>query len=145
VNIVKGTFRLSLLVGAAALGWFTWDASQSAHRVAAYHREIWETHRCAGKLLGQDVRQYQNAYGNLDLGKLGCSGREFWANMGEIEKAQHELNPYNETWWRYFRIDAQSAFWSALGLLVLTNLLGLAFLGARRAFRWVSDGYQQGK
>ena len=144
MNVLRGTFRLSILVGVAALIYYLVEASQAAGQQAHRDWELWYTQRCGRILLGKDVTPYQNEYGNIDLGRVGCSTRQFYSNIGEIEEALKQHDPYDATWRRVWRARVEIAAIYGVLFFVLTNLLGFGFLGARRTYRWVSAGYRTG-
>jgi hypothetical protein len=145
VNVLQGTFRLSILVGILALAYNAYDASQAAGRQAHRDWELWFTLRCGHRLMQtHDLTKHENQFGNFDLGKLGCASRTFWANTREVEDASRRPDPYQETWSRVWWSSLPDGALNAFSLFVLTNLLGVAFLGMRRAYRWVSAGYKGG-
>lgn len=143
VNVIRGTFRLSILVGLFALTYLWWDCAQKAGKAAADSQELWSTLRCAGYLLKLDTKPYENTYGNIDLGKhTHCVSRQFWANRSEIEEALREENPYQSRYDREISWLWQTAWSGAIAAFVITNLLGFAVLGLRGACRWVFAGYR---
>lgn len=144
MNIVRGTFRLSILVAVAALGYFWWQATQQARAVAMSNQELWSTLRCAGYLLKLDTSKMENAYGNIDLGaNTHCVSRQFWANRREIEEASKRESPYRESFNEEMKWRRDTIWEGAFAMFVLTNLLGFAFLGLRWAYRWVFAGYRR--
>ncbi|MDO9381553.1 MAG: hypothetical protein Q7T86_01695 [Hyphomicrobiaceae bacterium] len=144
MNILKGTFRLSLLVGLAALGYFVWDALETANASAQKDVEMWSTLRCGERLLSVDTKPYENDYGLIDLGKAGCSGRQFLAHRHEIQAAIKQDSPFLATLRKERDWRLPIAYGDAVAAFVLVNLLGLCYLAARWAVRWVSSGYRPG-
>ena len=143
MNIIRGTFRLSILVGLASLGYFWWQAIQAAGDAAASRQELWSILRC-GKSLLPDTSRYENQYGNIDLGKMGCASRQFWARKDEIEEALRQESPYQEVYAEELKWRRSQMWYAAAGMFVLTNLLGFAYLGLRAAYQWVFAGYKAG-
>jgi hypothetical protein len=141
MNVLRGTFRLSIFIGLAVTAYFAWQAFVKSHEAYKQSFELWSTLRCGRHLLDKDTKSLENEYGNIDLGKVGCIDRQFWANKHEIQEAWAQANPNMEQRDWMLRYGLRDAWISGLIAMVLTNLLGLVFLGVRRAYRWVIAGY----
>jgi hypothetical protein len=87
-NILKGTFRLSIVVAvlAAAYGFYEQLSAFAKSREA--NREMLLTLKCGAKLSEATLKSAVNQYGNIDLGKVGCSIRHFFASFDEIEQTR---------------------------------------------------------
>src|SRR5262245_29536545 len=103
MRIMRGTFRLSLVLSVIAAVWAVIDAHSAALTRSNESFRLWETLRCGKKVLGTDTTPITNEYGNMDLSKVGCSYRPFFARAHEIETALQENNPsraeYNIHFW----------------------------------------------
>ena len=143
MNVIRGTFRLSILVGLASLGVLWWQTQNEAHKAAGGSYELWSTVRCAGYLLESDTKPMENDFGNIDLSKhTSCSTRPFWTNRQEIADALKSESPYQARYAEEMKWRRHQIWQGALAMFLLTNLLGLAFLGLRAAYRWVWSGYR---
>jgi hypothetical protein len=103
--------------------------------------EIWQTLRCGQKFLNKDMSEYTNQYGLIDIGTAGCSQSRFLATFDEIRNAlasDHPRDRYSQVFWP----KLYDALAYALVAFVVVNLLGLLFLAARGALRWVWAGYR---
>lgn len=143
MNVMRGTFRLSLFVGLAVTAYYVWQAFAKSSERYRKDFERWSTLRCAKHLLDKDTKQIENDYGNIDIGKLGCIDRKFWANKHEIQEAWAASGPDYAISKGMFESDLHQAWVPGLMALIVTNLLGFAFLGMRRAYRWVAAGFGQ--
>lgn len=141
MNVLRGTFRLSLFVAAAVALYGVWDAFLKADDAARRDHELWSTLRCGEYLLKQDLTQYTNAYGNFDLGKLRCSHRTFWANKSEIETALRQLDPGPARRSQELNWQLRMAGANTLAAFVGVNVLGLLFLGLMHVVRWIRSGF----
>lgn len=143
MNVMRGTFRLSILVGVVMGAVLSWKALRVADEAYRKDLEMWTTLRCARHLLDKDTKPIENEFGNIDIGKIGCANRQFWANKKEIQEAWAQAEPDRKQ--RDWMLDhgLKEAGLNAVLALVLTNLLGLVFLGVRRTYRWVAAGFGQ--
>lgn len=142
MNVLRGTFRLSIFIGLAVTAYFVWQAFVKSQEAYDRSFELWSTLRCGRHLLDKDTKSLENEYGNIDLGKVGCIDRQFWANKQEIQDAWAQPNPNREQRDNMLLYGLRDAWISGLISTVLTNILGLAFLGGRWAYRWVVAGYK---
>lgn len=142
MNIIKGTFRLSILVGIAVFAIQYWRASQEAHASAWKNSQIYMTLRCARDRVGVDNTAIKNEFGLLDLSKVHCSKERFFAHEHEIASALEREDPYVASYDSEMSWRRPLTYMDGVAAFVVTNLLGLGFLGARRAFRWVMAGYR---
>lgn len=141
MNIIRGTFRLSIVVGLLSLVYFTWQATEEAGRVATENHQLWYTLRCGRTLVGKDTKPYENEFGIIDLSKIGCADGRFLAHMHEIEKALQDEDPMGPVMQRERDWRLPIARYNAIAVFLATNLLGLLFLGGKSVFGWVRRGY----
>jgi hypothetical protein len=143
MNIPVGTFRLSLVVALVVAAYYGITAHVAAIDADQGERKFWSTLRCGERFLDQDMSRYANPTRPemFDIGKAGCSGSSFWATFAEIRSAlasDHPRDRYSEVFWS----NLYGALFMASGAFLLVNLLGLLFLAARAALRWVWAGYR---
>jgi hypothetical protein len=141
MNILRGSFRLSLVITAAVFLYGVWTAFLKADEAARTTYELWTTLRCGERLLKQDLSAHMNEYGNFDLGKLGCAHRTFWANKTEIETALNQTDPSRARRSEELNWQLQLVGGSTLATFVGVNLLGVLALGLLQVARWVRNGF----
>jgi hypothetical protein len=140
-SILRGTFRLSVVVALVALLSFAVYAHFTGLDAVQQDWEIWQTLRCGQTFLNKDMSEYTNQYGLIDIGTAGCSQSRFLATFDEIRNAlasDHPRDRYSQVFWP----KLYDALAYALVAFVVVNLLGLLFLAARGALRWVWAGYR---
>ena len=142
MSVLRGTFRLSVVLALLAAAYYGITAHVAAVDADRENWKHWSTLRCGERFLGQDMSAYTNQYGLIDIGRAGCSNDRFLATFDEIRTALASDPPrdrYSEVFWPQMYIELSLAFgW----VFVIVNVLGLLFLGARGAFRWVWAGYR---
>jgi hypothetical protein len=150
MSVLRGTFRLSIVVALLVAAYYAISAHLAAMDAEWEHRKLLITLRCGERFLGQDMSQYTNAAGLIDIGKAGCSNSSFWATFDEIRVAVGKQPPPPDQGWvseseRYSQVfwpKLNNALFAALAGFVVVNLGGLLFLGGRRVFRWILAGYR---
>jgi hypothetical protein len=142
MNVLRGTFRLSIVVALLVAAYFGITAHVAAQNAASESWKLWFTLRCGERFLGQDMSAYTNASGLIDIGKAGCSNDRFLATFDEIREALASAEPSGDRYGEVFWPKLYGALFNALGAFLFVNLLGLLFLGTRRVFRWISAGYR---
>jgi hypothetical protein len=100
--------------------------------------------RCGGQFLGKDMTAFTNQYGNIDIGRAGCSTAGFLANFDEISEALNTPAPPKMTfnYWEVFWREALPLLMLAPIAFLGVNILGFAYLGARLIVRWVWAGFR---
>jgi hypothetical protein len=112
------------------------DAEQQA-------AESWRTLHCGQMFLNRDMRDYTNQYGLIDIGTAGCSYKgRFLATPDEIRAAVSSPPPESKYGEAFQQMLSVLILRAVLGVFLLVNLLGLLFLAARGALRWVRAGYR---
>jgi hypothetical protein len=144
MSVLRGTFRLSVVVALVLMAYLGFKAHIAARDAASKDFEFWRTMQCAQRFLDQDMSRYANPTRPemFDIGKAGCSYRTFWATFDEIRSEIGSADPRDDTYSRRLWPELEFAFYSALLALAAVNLLGLLFLAARGALRWVWAGYR---
>lgn len=141
MNILRGTFRLSIFVALAVTGYLVWQAYAKGAEQYASAYELWATTKCGHKLLDRDTSHLENDFGLIDLGKAGCIDRQFLATKEEIRAAWARSGPDLTQRDFVIKYGLQDAWVGGILAFIATNLLGLVFLGVRRSYRWVVAGY----
>jgi hypothetical protein len=144
MRVLRGTFRLSVLVALMVAAYYGITAHVAAHNADREDRKHWSTLRCGERFLGQDMSKYTSPYREevIDIGKAGCSNSSFWATFDEIHMAIAQPDPPEDRYNQVFWPELYNALFLALGVFLIVNLLGLLSLGARGALRWVRAGYR---
>ena len=141
MNVLRGTFRLSILLTAVAAGYVTWMSFQQVSESRSREHEMWRVLRCSEKFLGRDMSRFTNPYGLIDVGKAGCSSTQFLATFDEIEDASRQPEPStfdSRVFWKAFLVYIPMA---AIAFLSV-NALGLLFIVVRGVGRWVLAGFR---
>ena len=141
MNVLRGTFRLSLLLTAVAGGYVIWTSLQQVSESGSREREMWRVLRCSEKFLGRDMSRFTNPYGLIDVGKAGCASTQFLATFDEIKDASMQPEPStfdSKAFWRAFL----NYIPIALIVFLSVNALGLLFLAVRGVGRWVFAGFR---
>jgi hypothetical protein len=144
VSIVRGTFRLSIVIALLVAAYVGISGYIEAVSSDAEDMRIWTTLRCGERFLGQDMSSYTSPVRSdvIDIGKAGCSSSTFWATRDEIRKAVAQTDPPVSGYSRVFWFKLGEALFAAAYAFVAVNLAGLLFLGVRGLFRWVRAGYR---
>src|SRR5262245_13289100 len=97
MNVIRGTFRLSIVIALLVAAYYGTAAHFAAQNAAAEDINIWITLRCGERFLGQDMSRFTNEAGLIDIGKAGCDleGKRFLARFDEIRKAVATAEPPN--------------------------------------------------
>ena len=144
MNIARGTFRLSIIVAVTVTLYFGIAAHVEAFKAESESRRIWTTLQCGKPFLDRDMSRYTNEYGNIDIGRAGCSSSSFFATFDEIRMALSSVDPPDaDEYWRLFRIKGTDALIYGVFAFLLVNVGAFLFLGARKIFRWIAAGYAQ--
>jgi hypothetical protein len=95
MNVLRGTFRLSIVVALVVAACYGISAHIAAHDAAWEDRKHWSTLRCGERFLGQDMSKYTSPYRPevIDIGKAGCSNSSYWATFDEIRMALASADP----------------------------------------------------
>jgi hypothetical protein len=113
MNIIRGTFRLSIGVALLVVGYHAVTGYMEARKSEQEATRLWFTLRCGERFLGQDMRAYTNEYGLIDIGKAGCEldGRRFLATFDEIRKAvaSPDASEYGRNVGELFRVTLDIA------------------------------------
>ena len=142
MNVLRGTFRLSIVVALVVAAYYGISAHVAAQNDAWEDWKIWNTLRCGERFLGRDMSAYTNEAGLIDIGKAGCSNDRFLATFDEIRTALASAEPSGDRYSQVFWPKLYDALGYALVAFVAANLLGLLFLGTRSVLRWISAGYR---
>jgi hypothetical protein len=142
-TIMRGTFRLSVAVAvlAAVYGCYEqWAAFTEAEK-SSWTRMM--TLECGAKLSEETLKPAANQYGLIDLGKVGCADRQFWASSDELLQARKGVM---RSEWMKMEFSVRHAVVYSLAYAVLSflvvNLLGLALIALRSVFGWIATGYK---
>lgn len=85
-NIARGMLRISIVVatlvaiaGAVASHFATLTEQGRARESWKEDMRLWTVLRCGSQFLGKDMAAFTNEFGNIDIGRAGCSdARFFW-------------------------------------------------------------------
>ena len=144
MKVLRGTFRLSLVVLVTALVWAAVVAVDEARDMAAADQRMWVTLRCAERFLDKDMSGFTNVYGNIDIGKAGCASGPFLATFDEVREALKQADPFTKRYSDVFNAEIRENFVTATIWFVATNLAALLGLLVWRVGRWVWNGYRDG-
>jgi hypothetical protein len=141
-KIIRGSFRLSLVAAVGVLVFVAIGAVISAKKAADSAHENWTTLRCGKAFIGRDMTSYTNQYGNIDIGRAGCSYKQFLARFEEINEALAQPDPSSDEYSSVLRLELVGAAFYAVAAFVLLNIFGLLFLAGRGTFRWITAGFK---
>jgi hypothetical protein len=147
-DIIRGTFRLSLVVAVGAVAYSaysTFDVYKEALRKNAETTVSLQLPlECAARLLKEQLKAAENDFGLVDLTKLGCAQEPFLAKYEELNAAREgKLRQQIAEWqWQPPRVRPEELVLVALSSLVVVNLLGFALVGVWSVFRWVTRGFR---
>jgi predicted PurR-regulated permease PerM len=144
MKIIRGTFRLSVVVALLVAVYYGISGYIAARNSEYENWKLWTTLRCGERFLDKDMSGYTNDGRVFDIGRAGCSDTRFLATFEEIREALTQSEP-PEVWRGFgevFRFKLYEALFTALAAFVAVNLAGLLFLGACGLFRWVRSGYR---
>jgi hypothetical protein len=142
-SILKGTFRLSIVAAilAALYCLYVRLDAWGKEREAGYQMLV--ALECGAQLPEARLKTAVNAYGNIDLGKVGCADRSFIASFDEIERTKSGAMKRELTGKDFqFGYAAEYIAGYAFIAFVLINLAGLAVGAARGVMRWIVAGYR---
>ncbi len=143
MNILKGTFRLSIVATIIAGGWNAY--SRYEQHIAAYVKqsELVRTLKCGARVDAERLKSTVNQFGLYDLSKVGCSFDRFLANDKELAEAASGTmdDMANNVYPPMF--DLQDDLIFAGFVFVVVNLLGLAAVGLRAVWLWVIGGFRR--
>ena len=142
MSVLRGTFRLSVVVALLVAAYYGITAHVAANDADRRTREIWSTLRCGKRFLDRDMSAYTNQYGLIDIGRAGCSHDSFFATFDEIRTALTSTEPSGARYSQVFWPKLYDAPLIALGAFLVVNFWGMLFLGTRSVFRWISAGYR---
>lgn len=149
MKIVRGFVRLAIvLFGVTLIGLPIHDLISANNRAdEEYEKDhrIWTTLRCGQEFIGKDMSAYTNQYGIIDIGKAGCSNKQFLATFDEIKKALAQDGPSRQqifAHYYYFPASAMTAAITAVFVFILTLLVGLGVAGIRASAVWIRDGFK---
>lgn len=138
-NILRGTFRLSIVAVIAISTFTAWQEFQNSADERQRHACLIATLRCDARLPAETIRKNLNEVGNVNLGKLGCADRQFWASQAEISDAWSgttDETPATVNRFSWGRIGE-----AAVLAFILTNALGPAAIACLKIYRWVALGF----
>jgi hypothetical protein len=142
MRVTRGTFRASILIAFATFVSGVFFAVASGNRAANNDWQLWNTLRCGKRFLDQDMSKFTNDFGNIDIGKAGCSDRSFLANFDEIRDAIARPDSSGESFKTAFWLE----FWKWMqisgAVFICINLIGFLALAILRASKWVFSGYR---
>jgi hypothetical protein len=129
MNVLRGTFRLSIVVALVVAACYGISAHIAAHDAAWEDRKHWSTLRCGERFLGQDMSKYTSPYRPevIDIGKAGCSNSSYWATFDEIRMALASADPPRDRYSQVFWPKLYDAFFIPLGAFVVVNWSGCCF------------------
>lgn len=117
MSIIRGMFRISIvvaillgIVGAIAVHIATIREQDRALNSWKEDTRIWNALRCGGQFLGKDMTAFTNQYGNIDIGRAGCSTASFIANFDEIREALNAPAPPKMTFNYWDRCFGEKRF-----------------------------------
>jgi NADH:ubiquinone oxidoreductase subunit 3 (subunit A) len=143
MSVLRGSFRLSVVIALVALLCSAVYAHFTALDAEQQAAESWRTLRCGQMFLNRDMGDYTNQYGLIDIGTAGCSYKgRFLATPDEIRAAVSSPPPESKYGEAFQQMLSVLILRAVLGVFLLVNLLGLLFLAARGALRWVRAGYR---
>jgi hypothetical protein len=142
MRILRGTFRLSLVLSGLMAIWVAIGAHSAALKHSNERHRLWATLRCGEKVLGKDVGAITNEFGNMDLSKVGCASKPFFARADEIEKALREESPTDSEYSLNFWNNLQSEFGIVVVTFMLTNVVGVLMMLLTSVSKWVWAGYK---
>jgi hypothetical protein len=105
---------------------------------------LWTVLRCGSQFLGRDMAAFTNEFGNIDIGRAGCSDSRFLANFDEVRDAMKRpapLEPELDYWDTYWR-EAIPWLATLLAAFCAINILGVILMAARKAGRWIAAGFR---
>lgn len=143
-DILRGTLRVSIVAAVLAAAYTTytrWQESFTAHQEKL---AMVTTLECGARQSQDELNAALKGY-VIDLSKVGCSTREFFASFDELRRAREgtmrrELLADSPT----FRLESEGVYAAGSALLwfAFVNLLGLGFLAIRAVLRWITEGYK---
>jgi hypothetical protein len=139
---LRGIFRLSVvLTGMFAIYGF-YGALTKAAESSTNERRIWTAMRCGEKFLNQDMSQYTNAIGNIDIGRAGCSTDQFWTNFDEIRETRGKPDNSDKAYKESLLREIQGFMINGVFLFIMINVAGLMVLGSWKILNWVLSGFK---
>jgi hypothetical protein len=146
MKIIRGTFRLSIVIALLVAGYYAITGYMAALEREQANWKLWNALRCGERFLGQDMRKYVSPVRPevFDIGSAGCSNERFWATFEEIREAVAQSEPpaIGRGFGEVLQFKLTDALGYAFGAFLLVNLAGFVLLGARSLFRWVRAGYR---
>ncbi len=142
-NIIRGTFRLSVAIAvlAAAYGFYERWSSFAEARNDSWNMMM--TLKCGSRLSEETLEPAVNQYGLIDLGKVGCASKQFWASSDELLRTRNGVMERELMGKRFnLRNAAEYSLACAVRILIIVNLLGFAFVALRAVFGWITSGYR---
>jgi hypothetical protein len=139
--VLRGTFRLSIVVALAVAAYNSFDAWQSIAKHRADDRRMLATLECGSRVPEQRLKQALTEGGLIDLSKVGCADKQFIASFDELARTRdgiirEELGSVGPTF------DMVSVGLFALLAFVAINLAGLVLICAWAVFAWVLAGFK---
>jgi hypothetical protein len=129
-------FRLSIVVGIIMVGVSLYDMHNRYNEAVRPWIRIHLALRCAQGHSDQTLLQYLNQFGNIDISKVYCADKVFWATLAQIRGEPADFNPdlmVNYRHYVYPEMAAAAGVMSMVGVIVLGVLLILF----RRIANWV--------
>src|SRR4026208_1885614 len=116
MRILRGTFRLSVVVAVLVAAYSAFITYQkSADYRAQQLREYFDVkfaYQCAARQTDENLRQFVNDYGLIDLIKAGCTEQKMVASFDELKQWRMErrvgTSPMNATCPRYLTVMRRS-------------------------------------
>ena len=141
-GIMRGVFRVSIvaaLLSGAYIAYQEWIATAETYRD---HQNMLRTLECGARKAQESLKASLNERGLIDLTKVGCATERFFASFEELRRARDGTIREAEWLSKGPSIDIPAVAGASLAALVIINLLGLIFVGARVVFYWVADGFK---
>ena len=141
-SIMRGTFRVSIIAALVSGAYTAYEGWIATAKIYSDEQTLLRTLECGARQPQEGLRASLNQFGLVDLSKVGCATERFFASFEELRRARD--GTIREAEWLYKRpsVDPTAVAGASLTALVIINLLGLIFVGARVVFYWVADGFK---
>ena len=143
MNILQGTFRLSIVVAIVAAAYTAWSDYKLHMDQQLSHLEWISKLRCGAKTAPELLEQHKNVYGIYDLGKVGCADRQYLASSEEMKNAWSGKYDNEPPKYQHPMFRAENTLAAGFVWFVYANLAGLALLGLLSVYNWVVSGFMR--
>jgi hypothetical protein len=142
-RILTGTFRLSIVAAVLAGLYALYVKLDAWGKENDGNLRMLVALECGAQLPEARLKTAVNAYGNIDLGRLGCADRSFIASFDEIERTKSGAMKRELTGKEFhFRYSAEYIAGHAFIAFMLINLAGLAVVTILCVMRWIAAGFK---